>query len=80
MYSTHARVALKFNTLEGGKLTAAGVKQVLRGLVYQPGSNRLDRGLLKAEDIFSEAQGMRSELPKVTAGNLTFRTKASTIY
>ena len=66
VFSTHADVPLYFNTLREENLTTEGVKKIIYGLKPKGGVIRLDRALLGAEEeLFSEENGMRIELPKV---------------
>lgn len=66
VFSEDAEVVLYFNTLKGNNLTAENVTKVVNNLRYKEGWSRLDIAMLLAEEeLFNEATGMRSEIPKV---------------
>lgn len=66
VFSEDAEVVLYFNTLQGNNLTAENVTKVVNNLRYKEGWSRLDIAmLLVEEELFNEATGMRSEIPKV---------------
>lgn len=66
IFSREAEVALYFNTLQGNNLTAENVTKVVKNLRFKDGWSRFDLAVLLAEEeLFSEATGMRSEIPKV---------------
>lgn len=66
VFSRDAEVPLYFNTLQGNNLTAENVTKVVNNLRYKEGWSRFDLAMLLAEEeLFNEASGMRSEIPKV---------------
>ena len=66
-YSTTAVVEIKFNTLQGSEITAAGYNAKIDRIGFQRGLTFIDKGLILAEtDIFTEAGGMRRNVPKVS--------------
>lgn len=66
VFSRDAEIPLYFNTLQENILTAKNVTKVVNNLQYKEGWSRFDLALLLAEEeLFNEATGMRSEIPKV---------------
>ena len=66
VFSRDAEIWLYFNTLQENNITAENVKKVVKRLQPMEGSSRLDVAMLLAEEeLFNEANGMRSEIPKV---------------
>ena len=69
VFSRDAQISLYFNTLQENNLTATNVTEVVNNLQYKDGWSRFDLALLVAEEeLFNEATGMRSEIPKVRQG------------
>lgn len=66
IFSRNAKIPLYFNTLQENNLTADNVKKVVNSLNYHDSWSRFDLALsLAEEELFNEATGMRSEIPKV---------------
>lgn len=66
VFSRDAEIPLYFNTLQENILTAKNVTKVVNNLQYKEGWSRFDLALLLAEEeLFNDATGMRSEIPKV---------------
>lgn len=66
VFSRDAEVPLYFNSLQGNSLTAKNVTKVVNNLRYKEEWSRFDLAMLLAEEeLFNEATGMRSEIPKV---------------
>lgn len=69
VFSRDAQISLYFNTLQENNRTATNVTKVVNNLQYKDGWSRFDLALLLAEEeLFNEATGMRSEIPKVQQG------------
>ena len=66
VFSRDAEIPLYFNTLQENNHTATNVTKVVNNLQRKDGWSRFDLALLLAEEeLFNEATGMRSEIPKV---------------
>ena len=69
VFSRDAEISLYFNTLKDDNLTATNVTKVVNNLQFRDTWSRFDLALLLAEEeLFNEATGMRSEIPKVQQG------------
>ncbi|KAJ7370525.1 hypothetical protein OS493_031808 [Desmophyllum pertusum] len=65
-YSTQASVQLKFNDLEGRKLTKYNVKKIVYKIPHQRGMTYIDRAMrLANEEVFTYKDGMRVDVRKV---------------
>lgn len=66
VFSRDAEIQLYFNTLQENNHTATNVTKVVNNLQRKDEWSRFDLALLLAEEeLFNEATGMRSEIPKV---------------
>ena len=66
VYSTNAEVVLRFNDLEGLQLTSDAVIRKVNDLPHQRGFTFINKALRLAEtEVFTEANGMRRNVPKV---------------
>lgn len=66
VFSRDAEIPLYFNTLQENNITVENVKKVVNNLQHKEGWSRFDVAMLLAEEeLFNEATGMRSEIPKV---------------
>ena len=64
-YSTTPKVELKFNQL-GNRLKASEVWRIVQTIRHQYGFTFIDKALRLAErEVFTEASGMRKNVPKV---------------
>ena len=65
-YSTKAQTVLRFSDLSGSQVTADAVNRKVDALPHQRGYTFIDKALRLAErDVFTEANGMRRDVPKV---------------
>ena len=65
-YSTQASVQLKFNDLQGRKLTKYNVKKIVYKIPHQRGMTYIDRAMrLANEEVFTYKDGMRVDVRKV---------------
>ena len=65
-YSTGANVEFRFNRLTGSAITEAAYYGLIDRIRFQRGYTFIDKALLLADrEIFTQANGMRSQLPQV---------------
>ena len=64
-YSTGAKVEFRFNRLTGSEITEEGYYGLIDRIRFQRGYTFIDKALLLADrEIFTIANGMRSQLPQ----------------
>ena len=72
-YSSKAKVILAFNELQGAELNPAAVHKKIDGMPHMRGLTFIDKALVLAKKkVFTLANGMRKDKPKVSATILFF--------
>ncbi|XP_048581312.1 uncharacterized protein LOC5512067 isoform X7 [Nematostella vectensis] len=66
VYSSDAKVIMKFNTLKGKDLSLQGVSSLIKQIEWQRGLTFIDKALMLADkELFTAAAGMRADSKKV---------------
>ena len=72
-YSSKPKVELRFDTLQGSRLTKDVVNSYIDKMSHQRGLTYIDRALRISEDrVFATWAGMRKDVPQVSLVTLIF--------